>query len=76
VSLKVEVARRTKEKGQHKKLRMERIKEIKTKPIFVVSVLASLKEVQWRFLPNDLSLKKSNTDEKVLNIRTNLCKKH
>jgi len=47
VSLKVEVARQTKEKGQHKKLRMERIKEIKIKLIFVVSILASLKEVQW-----------------------------
>jgi hypothetical protein len=53
VSLRVEVARRTKEKEQHKKLRMERIKKIKVKPIFVVSILASLKEVQWRFLPND-----------------------
>jgi len=76
VSLRVEVARRTEEKGQHKKLRMERIREIKIKPIFVVSILASLKEVQWQFLPNDLRLKRSNTDEKVLNIRTNLCKKH
>jgi hypothetical protein len=56
------------ERTTKKKLRMERAKEIKTKPIFVVSISASLKEVPWRFLPNDLSLKTSNTDEKKWNI--------
>jgi signal-transduction protein with cAMP-binding, CBS, and nucleotidyltransferase domain len=52
-SLRVEVARRSKEKGQHKQLRTERIKEIKIKPFFSVSISASLKEVQRRFIPND-----------------------
>ena len=48
----------------------------KANSTFVISISASLKELQWRILPNDLSLKTSNTDEKDFNIRKNLYNKH